>query len=279
MTNYKPLLMKLGTAEDGSDYKLDLTETNGLLIGGRTGSGKTVLMFDIIHELAKNNSPRNCEITIVDLMGVDYGYWKGLPHFRRSISKMNPRGAFNYLIWHCNEILERYSFLTLQKLDSIEQFNEKSTNKMPYCVLVIDEYCDMMNICAQSPIGHEWFHRCIETMTTLGPAVGVYLVMGTQRIEPDIITKKISKAFDTHMAFQTREKAESDLLIGLPGAEELGSMGEVIVHQIGQRLDKFKVDYLPDDKIEEFVNQLNQGKGGIDAETERAASEPSDAEN
>ena len=75
------------------------------------------------------------------------------------------------------------------------------------------------------------------------------------------------------------EKAYSDLVIGLPGAEELGSMGEVIVHQIGQRLDKFKVDYLPDDKIEEFVKQLNQGKGGIDAEKERAASEPSDAEN
>lgn len=96
----------------------------------------------------------------------------------------------------------------------------------------------------------------------------------------DIIAADKTVRFSV-MEPETKEEKSVGLsfLDSLPGAEELRPMGEVIVHQLGQRLDKFKVDYFSDDKVEEFVKQLNQGKGGIDAEKERAASEPSDAEN
>lgn len=257
MTDYKPLLMKLGTAEDGSDYRLDLSETNGLLIGGRTGSGKTILMYNIISELIKKFSPSECKFCIIDMAGVDYTPWNGAPHFKQPIISFDYEDALDCIVWHCNEVLKRQSRIALKSLDYIQQSNGQTDKKMPYCILMIDEFDYFLRLCENNKTGLDFFYNCIETMTTLGPAVGIYLVMGTQRVGAETITERISSAFDTHVTFNTPSIEHSKIIIGLPGAEELAAYGEAMINKEGQRLDKVKVDYLPADKVVEFVKQLN----------------------
>ena len=253
-TLHQALPINFGTLSDNTDFIYDIRDSNGLLISGRSGSRKSLFISEIVANLAQNVSSNECQIVLIDPMGVDQHVWNGIPHLIKPVIRLDIEAAINELKLQIQEILHRYDTLIESECFNIDHYNSLAKDKMPLRTIIIDEYCDLFYLHRTTSHQHNIITNDIQTIVKLGPKVGVYLIMATQR--PDMTTKELHQIFDTKISFQARDKIDSIRMLGLPGAENLKQCGEALFYPKDPTPTKITIPYLSDEEISNIVKKL-----------------------
>jgi DNA segregation ATPase FtsK/SpoIIIE-like protein len=224
---YGMLKVALGKDILGTPIMLDLKRLPHLLIAGATGSGKSVLVNSIITSLIYNYTPNHVRFILVDPKMVELQLYNGLPHLLTPViteAHVVPKA----LKWTMFEMERRYRLLSELKTRDIDRYNEKledfddSYERLPYIVIIMDELADLMMIASKEIEGF------ITRIAQKARAVGIHLVLATQRPSVDIITGIIKANFPARVAFQVAQKTDSRTIIDQNGAEKLLGRGDML---------------------------------------------------
>jgi len=230
------LTIALGKTINGEEFIADLAKMPHLLIAGATGAGKSVTLNAIICSVLYKASPEEVKFIMVDPKRVELGLYEGIPHLLTPIVT-DPKRASNALKWAVNEMETRYRSLAALGVRNIEQYNRQvhemtsptlfddpaePLKPLPYIVIAIDELADLMMI-ARSEV-----ETSIARLAQMARAVGIHLVLATQRPSVDIITGVIKANIPCRMAFRVSSKVDSRTIIDSNGAEALLGQGDML---------------------------------------------------
>ncbi len=206
---------------------LDLKKLPHLLIAGATGSGKSVCVNSIITSLIYNYEPNHVRFILVDPKMVELQFYNGLAHLLTPVIT-EPHIAPRALKWATAEMERRYRLLSAMNTRDIDRYNEKvdmlggDHEKLPYIVIIMDELADLMMIAAKEIEGF------ITRIAQKARAVGIHLVLATQRPSVDVITGIIKANFPARIAFQVAQKTDSRTILDQNGAEKLLGKGDML---------------------------------------------------
>ena len=233
------LTYALGKSVHDEIYITDLTKMPHLLIAGATGTGKSVALNSLIASILYKATPDEVKFILIDPKRIELTNYEGIPHLLCPIIK-NPRKAEAVLLDAIKKMEERYRQLGLFGVRNIEQYNRMVTKiledrrkklseeeleqlkHMPYIVIIIDELAELMMV------GDKEIHYCISRLAQLARAVGIHLVMATQRPSTDIITGTIKNNFSCRMAFRVPTKIDSRVILDYIGADKLLGDGDML---------------------------------------------------
>ena len=227
------LTLAIGKTTSGEISTLNLAKMPHLLIAGTTGSGKSVCLNTIICSLLYNSTPEELKFVIIDPKKVEMTLYKslkgyhllGMEDFDESIVT-KPDNATLALRAVEKEMSRRYDILADAVVRNIQEYNAKklasSEEIMPYIVVVVDELADLMMLNAKE------VEQPIARLAQLARAVGIHLVIATQRPSVDVITGLIKANFPSRIAFQVASKIDSRTIIDMPGAEKLIGRGDML---------------------------------------------------
>jgi S-DNA-T family DNA segregation ATPase FtsK/SpoIIIE len=230
------LPIAFGVLTNGSPVYLDLSKMPHLLIGGRTGSGKSVFINSIISSLVHRFKSDQVKITIIDPKGIDFEKWAKSPYLSQPIVT-DPTKAIKVLENIIPEMEKKYEQLNKSGSAVIQQYNEKSRDKMQYHIVIVDELADLMSI------GGKRVEIAIQNIVQKARAVGIHLVIATQRPDSDVITESVRSNFVTAMSFQARSINDSMAIIDEPGAEQLLPYGDMLFSEVGRKTIRIHTPY------------------------------------
>ena len=229
------LPLVLGVDSNNNPVYADLAQMPHLLVIGRTGSGKTTFLQSVIMSLLHKFKPTECKLLIIDPQGVNFPVWNNSPHLIRPVVTEQDT-AEKSLEWIVNEI-----------------GNRQHKDTMPYIVVVIDEIADLLIINKDATIS------CVQKICQKGKAVGIHLVVATQRIrdlhEDDDVAAMFAN-LPTRATFQLRTADDSELVLGETGAEKLSAHGEMLYSESGKQSVKIDVPWINESDIKGFVKTL-----------------------
>ncbi|NIM58789.1 MAG: hypothetical protein GTO16_07575 [Candidatus Aminicenantes bacterium] len=233
------LTFAVGKNIHGEFYITDLSIMPHLLIAGATGTGKSVALNSLIASILFKASPEEVKLILIDPKRLEFTFWDGIPHLLSPVIK-DAKKAGRILLDTIKKMEERYQRLGYLKVRNIEQFNHKvkqilkeekgklteeekeKLRPIPYLVIIIDELAELMMIGAQD------VEYCIARLAQLARAVGIHLVMATQRPSIDVITGTIKNNFSSRIAFRVPSKVDSRIIIDTAGAEKLLGLGDML---------------------------------------------------
>lgn len=219
-----PLTLGLGTDIFGKPLAANLAEMPHLLVAGTTGSGKTICLNAIILSILFNASPDEVKFMMVDPKRVELNVFEGLPHLIAPVVT-NSKKAARALKWVVEEMDKRYFMLSKAGVRNISSYNKLMNGageKMSHLVVVIDELHDLMMV-AQSAV-----EETITRLAQLSRAVGIHLVIATQRPSVDVITGVIKANLSCRISFQVSSKTDSRTILDANGAERLIGKGDML---------------------------------------------------
>ena len=225
--NRAPLLIPLGRDVRGQAVSLDLSQMPHLLIAGTTGSGKSVCMAAIATALLMQYAPDHLQMVMLDPKMVELTRFDGIPHLVGPVEIEHER-IIGVLRWCAQEMDRRYKLLEAQAARNIVMYNEKQllrgaeAEPLPYLVILIDEVGDLM---LSNP---EETERSITRMAQMARAVGMHMVIATQRPSVNVITGLIKANFPARIAFSVASGADSRVIIDRTGAEDLLGSGDML---------------------------------------------------
>ncbi|MDP1853466.1 MAG: DNA translocase FtsK [Candidatus Omnitrophota bacterium] len=254
------LSMALGKDTAGVPIVADLGDMPHLLIAGTTGSGKTVCVNCLIVSFLFRLNPNQVKFLMVDPKMVELAVYNGLPHLLCPVVTDHKKVS-SALNWVVAEMEDRYRLLAKEGVRNIEGYNAKQ-EKLPYIVVVIDELADLMAI-AQDQI-----ENAITRLAQLSRAVGIHLILATQRPSVDVITGVIKANFPARISFQVASKVDSRTVLDANGADKLLGKGDMLFLNPGQsKLLRLQGGYLQDKEIERVVEFIKSQAGPIYNET------------
>lgn len=230
------LTLALGKTIDGSNYAADLAKMPHLLIAGATGAGKSVALNSILVSLLYKASPDEVKMILVDPKRLELGLYADIPHLLTPIV-VDPKRASYALKWAVSEMENRYKHLAQYGVRNINQYNdevcesvdrnlaedsEELPKPLPYIVVVIDELADLMMVSARD------VEESITRLAQMARAVGIHLVLATQRPSVDVITGLIKANFPSRISFRVSSKVDSRTIIDTNGAEGLLGQGDML---------------------------------------------------
>jgi S-DNA-T family DNA segregation ATPase FtsK/SpoIIIE len=233
------LTIALGKTIHGEPYITDLDIMPHLLIAGATGTGKSVALNTIIASILYKATPDDVKLILIDPKRLEFALWDGLPHLISPVVK-DAKKSGAILLDTIRKMEDRYHKLGLLRVRNIEQYNqqirrilkEKKGNlteeekenlkPLPYLVIIIDELAELMMVGAQD------VEYCIARLAQLARAVGIHLVMATQRPSIDVITGTIKNNFSSRIAFRVPSKVDSRIIIDTSGADKLLGLGDML---------------------------------------------------
>src|SRR3989338_4584248 len=243
----KSLTLALGKDITGRPVVSDLGEMPHLLIAGTTGSGKTVCVNSLIVSLLYRLSPDELKFVMVDPKMVEMSIYNGLPHMLCPVVT-DAKKASTALGWIVNEMEERYRMLAKAGSRNIEGYNQKQEDKLSYIVVVIDELADLMMVAANQ------IESTITRLAQLSRAVGIHLILATQRHSVDVITGVIKANFPSRISFKVASKVDSRTVLDANGADKLLGRGDLLFMRPGEsRLIRAQGALLKDPEIERVV--------------------------
>lgn len=221
-----PLLIPLGRDVAGKPVSLDLAQMPHLLIAGTTGSGKSVCMAAIATALLMQNAPDRLKLVMLDPKRVELTRFNGIPHLLGPVETQHER-ITGILRWCTREMDRRYKVLEKRSVRHIDAYNERQANSdsgtaLPYLVILIDEIGDLM---LSDPIATE---AAITRLAQMARAVGMHMVVATQRPSVDVITGLIKANFPSRIAFSVASGADSRVILDKTGAENLLGKGDML---------------------------------------------------
>ncbi len=241
------LTLSLGKDISGKAMVADLAGMPHLLIAGTTGSGKTVCVNGIIMSILLNASPDEVKFVMVDPKMVELAQYNDIPHLL-SPTITDPKKAAAALNWVVGEMEARYKKLAKAGVRNIQGYNEKDDNKMPYIVVIIDELADLMQVSAKAVEGS------ICRLAQLSRAVGIHLILATQRPSVDVITGVIKANFPARISFKVASKTDSRTVLDCNGAENLLGRGDMLFIQPGDaKPSRGQGNFVKDDEINKVI--------------------------
>ncbi len=274
-----PLTFVIGKDISGAPVLGDLARMPHLLVAGQTGSGKSVMINGILTSLLYRNSPADLKLILVDPKLVELKPYDDIPHLLTPVIT-EPEKCISALKWTVAEMERRYKALSEVHRRDIAQYNKlKQEEGMPYIVVVIDELSDLMMAAARD------VESLIVRIAQKARAVGIHLVLATQRPSVNVITGLIKANVPARIAFTTTSQVDSRTIIDQVGAEKLLSMGDMLITTADSpKPRRVQAALIEDDealKVNDFIRmqrppnyddevvsqpvQLN-GKGGIVAD-------------
>jgi S-DNA-T family DNA segregation ATPase FtsK/SpoIIIE len=217
------LTVALGKGAGGEPVVGDLAKMPHLLIAGATGSGKTVCLNAIICCLLLNNSPQSVRFIMVDPKRVELTPYNSIPHLATPVV-VDAKKAVDILRWLAMEMDRRYRQLATAGQRNIDGYNKvkSGTDRLPYLVLVVDELADLMMS------GYEDVEHTICRLAQLARAVGIHLIVATQRPSVDVVTGLIKANFPTRISFAVTSQVDSRTILDIVGAEKLLGRGDML---------------------------------------------------
>jgi S-DNA-T family DNA segregation ATPase FtsK/SpoIIIE len=250
------LAMALGKGAGGEAVSDDLAKMPHLLIAGATGSGKTVCLNAVICCLLMNNNPYDAKLVLVDPKRVELTPFNSLPHLAAPVI-VDTDKALSAMRWLNAEMDNRYKKLASSGARNIEAYNrgKNGQEKMPGLILVIDELADLMMA------GFDEVEHILCRLAQLARAVGIHLVVATQRPSVDVITGLIKANFPTRISFAVTSQVDSRTILDMVGAEKLLGRGDMLFAPTeAAKPKRLQGCYVSDPEVERLVYFWNSQK-------------------
>lgn len=253
-----PLAIALGKDITGRSVFGDLDDMPHLLIAGTTGSGKTVCVNTCILSLLFRGTPNNLKFLMIDPKMVELMPFNGLPHLLCPVVTDAKKAAVA-LNWVVTEMESRYVLLSKAGARNIEAYNEKQ-EKIPYIIVIVDEFADLMSV------ARDQIENAITRLAQLSRAVGIHLILATQRPSVDVITGVIKANLPARVSFKVASKVDSRTVLDSNGAEALLGKGDMLFLQPGKEdLVRIQGALVKDAEIERVVAFIKaQGEPAYD---------------
>ncbi|MBN1900818.1 DNA translocase FtsK, partial [Candidatus Sumerlaeota bacterium] len=263
-----PLIFCLGKTISGEPFVGDLARMPHLLIAGATGSGKSVCLNSIIASFLFRQPPDRVKFIIIDPKRVEMSVYLAIPHLMAPVV-YEARKAAAALAWAVELMEDRYKVLAEIGVRNIDSYNDlaltdkphkklmgKQVTYMPHLVIIIDELADLMMI-ARNEV-EEYVIR----LAQLSRAVGIHLVIATQRPSVNVITGIIKANFPSRIAFQVSSKVDSRTIIDMNGAETLLGRGDMLFYHAGApKPIRIQGAYISEEEVEALADHIrNQQK-------------------
>ncbi len=251
------LAIALGRDVAGRPNIVDLGKMPHLLIAGTTGSGKSVAINSLIVSLLYRNTPQDVKFIFVDPKHVELTPYNGIPHLLTpAITDVDK--AINALKWVVAEMERRYKLVAAVGKRNIDEYNEKSELKLPYIVVVVDELANLMAANKQD------VEAAIVKLASLSRAVGIHLVLATQRPSTEIITGLIKANVSTRIAFKLPSQIDSRTILDAAGAEKLLGNGDMLfVTAESAKPRRIQGTYIVEKEIHKVVDFFKQQAGAV----------------
>ncbi|MFA5888945.1 MAG: DNA translocase FtsK 4TM domain-containing protein [Candidatus Paceibacterota bacterium] len=278
----KPLLISLGRGISGMSYFANLSKAPHLLIAGATGSGKSVTIHTIITSLLYRNSPNNVKFIMIDPKRVELTLYNKIPHLLTPVIT-DAKKTILALKWAAKEMDRRYDILQAESLQNIASYHknivepelkriknkkinpeDKVVETMPYIIIVIDELADIMSAYPRE------LEAAIVRLAQMSRAVGIHLILSTQRPSVNVITGLIKANIPSRIALQVASQIDSRTILDMGGAEKLLGAGDMLYLSgemsqpqriqsayISETETKSVVKYLVDSYENEIPSEIN----------------------
>ena len=261
----------LGKDVKGSPLAFDLAEMPHLLIAGRTGTGKSVCLNAMITSILMTRRPEECKLILIDPKMVELSQYKQVPHLMHPVVT-DMKKAESLLAWACEKMDERYTYLARAGVRSLHIYNQLGEDEiyarlqpedeeerqriptyMPHIVIVVDEMSDMMMTAAKEVEAH------IVRLAQKARAVGMHLIVATQKPTVDVITGLIKGNLPARIAFQVSSRGDSRVVLDEMGAEKLLGNGDMLFLIPGtSHLVRAQGTYVSDAEVERICGHLSQ---------------------
>ena len=258
LPQYKKMAVPVVLGKDisGEPQIIDLAKTPHLLIAGSTGAGKSVCVNSMILSILFKRSPEDVKMILIDPKIVELKLYNDIPHLLTPVIT-EPKRAFQSLQYCLSEMERRYALLDGMGVRDIISYNNRikerhiATERLPYIIVVIDEFADLM-----ATTGKE-LESTLARLAAMSRAVGIHLVLATQRPSIDVITGLIKANIPSRIAFMVASKMDSRIIIDQVGAEKLLGKGDMLY---ASATDPFPVriqgTLVSDDEVERTVDYV-----------------------
>ena len=243
----------IGKDISGNIEVIDLSKTPHLLVAGTTGSGKSVFINTLLTSILYKFSPEDLRLILIDPKMLELSVYNDIAHLLTPVVT-EPKKAIIALKWVCKEMERRYSLMNEESTRSLEGYNQKSIEKLPYIVVFIDEMADLM-----MTAGKEVEHY-VQRLAQMARACGIHLVMATQRPSVDIITGSIKANFPSRISFQVASKYDSRTVLGEIGAEQLLGNGDMLMSKNGSNLIRYQSAFISDSEVNKLIKEIKRSQ-------------------
>jgi DNA segregation ATPase FtsK/SpoIIIE, S-DNA-T family len=264
--SHSKLTIALGKDIVGKIVVADLAKMPHLLIAGQTGSGKSVAVNSMIISVLYKASPEEVKFIMVDPKRLELGLYEEIPHLLTPVVT-EPKRASNALKWATNEMENRYKLLATVGVRNIEQYNtlikkpknldlfaadENNEKKpLPFIIIVIDELADLMMVASKD------VEDSIMRLAQMARAVGIHLIVATQRPSVDVITGVIKANFPSRISFRVAQKVDSRTILDQMGAQQLLGKGDMLFIPPGSsKMMRVHGPYVTEEETAEIVKHL-----------------------
>ena len=242
----------------GKAQLIDLVKTPHMLIAGATGSGKSVCVNSLILSILYKRSYKDVKLILVDPKVVELKLYNNIPHLLTPVIT-EPKKALQALQYCLCEMERRYALLDGMGVRDISNYNQKikeqkiATEKLPYIVVIIDEFADLM-----ATSGRE-LESTVARLTAMSRAVGIHLVLATQRPSVNVITGLIKANIPTRIAFMVSSRTDSNIIIDSVGAEKLLGRGDMLYASATDPAPvRIQGTFVSDQEVEDVVKAVKE---------------------
>ena len=281
----RPLTVPLGRGLSGRGAYTSIAKAPHLLIAGTTGSGKSVTIHTIITALLYKNSPEELRFILVDPKRVELTFYNKIPHLLTPVIT-DPKKTILALRWATKEMENRYAILEGEGARDISSYHakiakdkEKSFDKtqdlrppMPYIVIIIDELADIMSTCPRE------LEAAIVRLAQMSRAVGIHLILSTQRPSVNVITGLIKANIPSRIALQVSSQVDSRTILDMAGAEKLLGSGDMLhLASDKNQPERIQSAFISEEevkKVVKFISDHNEGEEEFLSFSEGAENSP-----
>jgi S-DNA-T family DNA segregation ATPase FtsK/SpoIIIE len=255
-TNRSSLLrVPLGLDVSGNPQYIDINDMPHILIAGTTGSGKSVLLSSWVATMLFRTTPEDLRLILIDPKRVTFMPFDDIPHLLVNVITDLDK-TVSALKWAVEEMEKRYETLASQKTKDIFSYNEQNpNNKMAFIIIVVDELADLMMFASKV------VEDSITRIAQKARAVGLYLVIATQRPSVDVITGLMKANIPARIAFNVSSMIDSRVIIDMPGAEKLLGRGDMLfLSPNSSKPTRIQGPFITDNEIKNLVDFLKQAQ-------------------